>query len=133
MNTASRMESNSEKNKITMSSAAVAALHEQAPSVRVIPRGELQIKGKVSRLYRAQRGSHPGLEGRAFAPGLPEASYCFCHRSAVSCRGRGGCTVSFWITARRRWPSWQLLAFSTLTRTGTASRVLGATWATFWV
>lgn len=40
------MESNSEKNKINMSLDAKLALQKQAPACRIIPRGEVMVKGK---------------------------------------------------------------------------------------
>ena len=46
MNTASRMESNSEKNKANMSVAAATALRKMAPMVRVSSRGMVEVKGK---------------------------------------------------------------------------------------
>ena len=44
MNIASRMESDSEENRINMSSDAHAALIQQWPSARTTPRGETEIK-----------------------------------------------------------------------------------------
>ena len=46
MNTASRMESHSERDRITLSREAAAALAQQAPSVRTASRGMVPIKGK---------------------------------------------------------------------------------------
>ena len=46
MNTASRMESHSERGRITLSREAAAALAQQAPSVRTASRGMVPIKGK---------------------------------------------------------------------------------------
>lgn len=46
VNTASRMESNSVKNMIHVSPSAAALLTEQSRSVRLIPRGEIEVKGK---------------------------------------------------------------------------------------
>ena len=48
MNTASRMESNSERNRINMSAEAYAALREAFPDVRVTPRGALDIKARCA-------------------------------------------------------------------------------------
>ena len=46
MNTASRMESNSQACRINLSPEAAAALLAQAPDVVLLPRGVLEIKGK---------------------------------------------------------------------------------------
>jgi guanylate cyclase, other len=46
INTASRMESNSEAGRIHLSQVAADLLHAQAPHIRTICRGEMQIKGK---------------------------------------------------------------------------------------
>mmetsp|Transcript_47159 Transcript_47159/g.87957 ORF Transcript_47159/g.87957 Transcript_47159/m.87957 type:complete len:262 (+) Transcript_47159:443-1228(+) len=46
VNTSSRMESNSEKNRIHMSDAAATLLMEQAPSAQLTSRGVIPIKGK---------------------------------------------------------------------------------------
>lgn len=42
----SRMESNSEENKIHCSAAAAALLYEQAPEMHLVSRGIISIKGK---------------------------------------------------------------------------------------
>ena len=47
MNTASRMESNSEPSRINLSHAARRALFDQAPGVQAKSRGEVPIKGKA--------------------------------------------------------------------------------------
>jgi len=46
VNTASRMESNSEKNRIHCSEASAALLKEQCPKIRIFPRGTIEVKGK---------------------------------------------------------------------------------------
>ena len=48
VNTASRMESNSAKNRVTLSGAAAGLLRLQAPHLahRLVPRGPVAIKGK---------------------------------------------------------------------------------------
>lgn len=46
VNTASRMESNSVKNLIHVSPAAAALLTEQSRTIRLVPRGEIEVKGK---------------------------------------------------------------------------------------
>mmetsp|Transcript_47167 Transcript_47167/g.87967 ORF Transcript_47167/g.87967 Transcript_47167/m.87967 type:complete len:91 (-) Transcript_47167:165-437(-) len=46
VNTSSRMESNSEKNRIHMSDTAAALLMEQAPGAQITNRGVNPIKGK---------------------------------------------------------------------------------------
>jgi class 3 adenylate cyclase len=46
VNTSSRMESNSEKNRIHLSSDAAVLLKSQAPEMKLESRGEIQIKGK---------------------------------------------------------------------------------------
>ena len=46
MNTASRMESNSEPSRINLSHAARRSLFDQAPGVQAHFRGEVPIKGK---------------------------------------------------------------------------------------
>ena len=46
VNMASRMESNSEKNRIHMSEASAVLLRKQAPELPTISRGKLAIKGK---------------------------------------------------------------------------------------
>ena len=50
VNTASRMESNSEKNRILCSKAAADALQEQNCEFIITPRGEIPIKGKGNML-----------------------------------------------------------------------------------
>ena len=47
MNTASRMETNSEPGRINLSNAARRALFDQAPCVQARSRGEVPIKGKT--------------------------------------------------------------------------------------
>ena len=44
--TASRMESNSEVGRVTVSDAASALLRQQAPRAVLLPRGAVPIKGK---------------------------------------------------------------------------------------
>lgn len=46
VNTASRMESNSEKNRIHCSETSAALLREQCPRMRIFPRGSIDVKGK---------------------------------------------------------------------------------------
>ena len=46
VNVASRMESNSEKNRIHCSEESATFLREQAPTVRIFPRGSIDVKGK---------------------------------------------------------------------------------------
>ena len=46
VNTASRMESNSEKNRIHCSEASASLLRQQSPTVRIFPRGSIEVKGK---------------------------------------------------------------------------------------
>ena len=46
VNTSSRMESNSEKNRIHLSGDAAALLRRQAPEMKLLSRGEIPIKGK---------------------------------------------------------------------------------------
>lgn len=46
VNTASRMESNSEKNRIHCSENSALLLREQCPKIRIFPRGEIEVKGK---------------------------------------------------------------------------------------
>ena len=46
VNVASRMESNSERGRINMSDAAARALREQSEEVRLVDRGQVNIKGK---------------------------------------------------------------------------------------
>jgi len=48
VNTASRMESNSAKNLIHCSDASAQLLQEQAPGIRIYPRGAITVKGKGS-------------------------------------------------------------------------------------
>ncbi|KAL3943440.1 MAG: hypothetical protein SGBAC_002488 [Bacillariaceae sp.] len=48
VNTASRMESNSAKNLIHCSDASAQLLQEQAPGIRIYPRGAINVKGKGS-------------------------------------------------------------------------------------
>lgn len=55
------MESNSEKNKITLSRDAKEALAQQAPAARVVSRGEVNVKGK-------------GRQELFFLDGSPEAA-----------------------------------------------------------
>jgi len=43
----SRMESNSEKNRIHMSEMSAQLLQKQAPELRLIPRGKIKIKGMM--------------------------------------------------------------------------------------
>mmetsp|Transcript_43735 Transcript_43735/g.83486 ORF Transcript_43735/g.83486 Transcript_43735/m.83486 type:complete len:356 (-) Transcript_43735:381-1448(-) len=50
VNTSSRMESNSKKNQIHMSEAATTLLKEQAPNMKIVCRGRIQIKGKGEQL-----------------------------------------------------------------------------------
>lgn len=50
VNTSSRMESNSVKNRIHMSEAAATNLKEQAPDMDIACRGRIQIKGKGEQL-----------------------------------------------------------------------------------
>mmetsp|Transcript_43011 Transcript_43011/g.82056 ORF Transcript_43011/g.82056 Transcript_43011/m.82056 type:complete len:1338 (+) Transcript_43011:58-4071(+) len=50
VNTASRMESNSQKNRIHMSEAAATNLKGQAPELEIECRGRIQIKGKGEQL-----------------------------------------------------------------------------------
>lgn len=46
VNTASRMESHSEKNRIHCSEEAATLLREQCPRMRIFPRGSIEVKGK---------------------------------------------------------------------------------------
>lgn len=46
VNTASRMESHSEKNRIHCSEASALLLREQCPRMRIFPRGTIEVKGK---------------------------------------------------------------------------------------
>jgi len=46
VNTASRMESNSEKNRIHCSETSAALLRQQCPRMRIFPRGSIDVKGK---------------------------------------------------------------------------------------
>jgi len=46
VNTASRMESNSEKNRINCSETSASLLRQQSPRVRIFPRGVIDVKGK---------------------------------------------------------------------------------------
>ena len=46
VNTASRMESNSQKNRIHCSEASARLLREQCPKIRIFPRGTIEVKGK---------------------------------------------------------------------------------------
>jgi len=46
VNTASRMESNSEKNRINCSEISAALLRKQCPRMRIFPRGSIDVKGK---------------------------------------------------------------------------------------
>lgn len=46
VNTASRMESNSEKNRIHCSEASASLLRQQSPRARIFPRGVIDVKGK---------------------------------------------------------------------------------------
>lgn len=46
VNTASRMESNSQKNRIHCSDASAALLRKQCPRMRIYPRGTIEVKGK---------------------------------------------------------------------------------------
>ena len=46
VNTASRMESHSEKNRIHCSETSANLLREQCPRVRIFPRGSIEVKGK---------------------------------------------------------------------------------------
>mmetsp|Transcript_34524 Transcript_34524/g.38677 ORF Transcript_34524/g.38677 Transcript_34524/m.38677 type:complete len:795 (-) Transcript_34524:64-2448(-) len=48
VNTASRMESNSQKNRIHCSEASASLLRKQCPKIRIFPRGEIEVKGKGS-------------------------------------------------------------------------------------
>jgi len=48
VNMASRMESNSEKNRVHMSEAAALLLRKQAPDMPTIARGKINIKGSVA-------------------------------------------------------------------------------------
>jgi len=48
VNVASRMESNSAKNLIHCSDASAQLLQEQAPKIRIYPRGAINVKGKGS-------------------------------------------------------------------------------------
>jgi hypothetical protein len=42
----SRMESNSEENRIHCSEASARLLREQCPKIRIFPRGTIEVKGK---------------------------------------------------------------------------------------
>jgi class 3 adenylate cyclase len=46
VNTASRMESNSQCNRIHCSEASAILLKQQCPKIRIFPRGEIEVKGK---------------------------------------------------------------------------------------
>ncbi|KAG7353799.1 adenylate/guanylate cyclase [Nitzschia inconspicua] len=46
VNTASRMESNSEENRIHCSEASALLLRQQCPKIRIFPRGTIEVKGK---------------------------------------------------------------------------------------
>jgi len=46
VNTASRMESNSEKNRIHCSEYSATLLRQQCPRMRIFPRGSIDVKGK---------------------------------------------------------------------------------------
>ena len=46
VNTASRMESNSEKNRIHCSERSAALLRKQCSKMRIFPRGSIEVKGK---------------------------------------------------------------------------------------
>ena len=65
VNTASRMESNSEKNKINISRAAAAHVLKQAPSIVLKKRGAIPIKGKGDMLcYWVHAEKVDDAEGR---------------------------------------------------------------------
>ncbi len=46
VNTASRMESHSQKNRIHCSEVSAKLLREQCPRMRIFPRGAIEVKGK---------------------------------------------------------------------------------------
>ena len=46
VNTANRMESNSQMNRIHCSELSATLLKEQCPKIRIYPRGEIEVKGK---------------------------------------------------------------------------------------
>lgn len=46
VNTANRMESNSEGNRIHCSEASARLLRQQCPKIRIFPRGAIEVKGK---------------------------------------------------------------------------------------
>ena len=46
VNTSSRMESNSQINRIHCSEAAATLLRDQCPKIRIFPRGTIEVKGK---------------------------------------------------------------------------------------
>jgi len=46
VNTANRMESNSQMNRIHCSEISATLLREQCPKIRIYPRGEIEVKGK---------------------------------------------------------------------------------------
>ena len=46
VNTASRMESNSQENRILCSSRAAHLVHAQAPDIKIVCRGVINVKGK---------------------------------------------------------------------------------------
>lgn len=52
VNTASRMESNSLRNRVTLSPASQKALRAQAPGVKTVSRGVTEVKGKGAEGWR---------------------------------------------------------------------------------
>jgi class 3 adenylate cyclase len=67
VNTASRMESNSEENRIHCSEISAILLKEQCAKIRVFPRGSIDVKGKgaMKTFWIHTDGSRSGSESNA--------------------------------------------------------------------
>ena len=75
VNTASRMESGSERNRVNVSERAARLLQAKAPHVRLAPRGVLQVKGKgLMECFFLEDSDEALAAALDLTPGLPSPS-----------------------------------------------------------